>query len=282
MPCYHPISIRSPLKENVFIDVPCGKCAGCRRSLQDDWYIRFREEEKVSDWVRFVTLTYDDLNCPFGVFDNGEDFFIHLDLKKDHLQKFLKRCRKTNKFKYFAVGEYGSDSKRPHYHILIFGKQSKMIDYAKYWKYGFVDDCPADPGSFRYVTKYLLKGSKVPPGSPPTFSIMSKRPAIGIDFLNKINISMYDDGYENYFYRLGPTKKKLPRFFRKKLRDLGVITEESTQLTIETMQGNVFKPAYNQYKKNHKDSNFESYLLLKEQNDLKIQKEINNGQSCKI
>lgn len=59
----------------------------------------------------FVTLTYDDAHVPT---DYG--------LQMDHWQKFAKKLRKKlGPFRFLACGEYGEQTKRPHYHALLFG-----------------------------------------------------------------------------------------------------------------------------------------------------------------
>lgn len=58
-----------------------------------------------------LNLTYDDDNLPkYG------------QLVKADLQKFFKRLRKSGyKFRYVASGEYGEQTRRPHFHIALFG-----------------------------------------------------------------------------------------------------------------------------------------------------------------
>jgi hypothetical protein len=67
-------------------------------------------------------LTYDDEHLPPN----------NSLLKKD-LQKFFYKLRqkiKPIKIRYFAVGEYGSNkTKRPHYHIILFGYVPKDLEY---------------------------------------------------------------------------------------------------------------------------------------------------------
>lgn len=61
----------------------------------------------------FITLTYDNQHVP-------TDFSVDLPA----LQRFFKRLRKhlrSKKIRYFACGEYGDNTLRPHYHSLIFG-----------------------------------------------------------------------------------------------------------------------------------------------------------------
>ena len=58
-----------------------------------------------------LNLTYSDAFLP-----------EHGQLYKDDLQRFFKRLRKAGfKFRYVASGEYGDQSRRPHFHIALFG-----------------------------------------------------------------------------------------------------------------------------------------------------------------
>jgi len=58
-----------------------------------------------------LNLTYSDAWLP----EHGQLF-------KDDLQRFFKRLRKAGfKFRYVASGEYGDRTKRPHFHIALFG-----------------------------------------------------------------------------------------------------------------------------------------------------------------
>jgi len=58
-----------------------------------------------------LNLTYDDDHLP-----------KHGQLVKADLQKFFKRLRKGGyKFRYVASGEYGEQTRRPHFHIALFG-----------------------------------------------------------------------------------------------------------------------------------------------------------------
>lgn len=95
-------------------------------------------------------------------------------LVKSDLQKFFKRFRKlfsyafpTYSFKYFAVGEYGSQTFRPHFHIALFvsdvlpfSKLSSLLHLA--WKLGIID-CEVSKGSIAsYLGSYLACLSPVP------------------------------------------------------------------------------------------------------------------------
>lgn len=95
------------------VSVPCGQCIGCRLDKARDWAIRCMHEAKLHDDNCFITLTFDDVHLP----ENGS-------ISKDDVQRFLKRLRfsiQPKRVSYYAVGEYGEQTGRPHYHILLFG-----------------------------------------------------------------------------------------------------------------------------------------------------------------
>lgn len=96
--------------------VPCGSCQGCRKERARQWAVRLMHETQLHAVSCFVTLTYSDAHLPPGA-----------TLVKRDLQLFFKRLRKhhaqtnPNVVRYFAVGEYGDENSRPHYHAIIFG-----------------------------------------------------------------------------------------------------------------------------------------------------------------
>ncbi|QXP07996.1 MAG: replication initiator protein [Arizlama microvirus] len=93
------------------LDIPCGHCILCRNEQARQTAVRIYHESQ--SWIEnsFITLTYDDANIP----TNGS-------LDYSHLQKFWKRLRKQiGELRYYAVGEYGDKTLRPHYHACLFG-----------------------------------------------------------------------------------------------------------------------------------------------------------------
>lgn len=95
-------------------------------------------------------------------------------LVKSDIQKFFKRFRKLLSYafpqtvvKYFCVGEYGSQTFRPHYHIALFAsdvlpsdKVSSLVNLA--WKVGRID-CQVAKGSVAsYLGAYLSGFSPLP------------------------------------------------------------------------------------------------------------------------
>jgi len=158
--------------------VPCGKCEGCRAGARMDWAIRMHHESQSYERNSFITLTYED---------SPEK------LVKSDLQKFIKRLRKhsNRKLRYFGCGEYGEETNRPHYHLVLFnedfrGGYTYNIDEQLYgntalnriWSHGTCTIGDFSMASACYVAGYVNK--KI--GDTDTFSIMSKRPPIGYDY----------------------------------------------------------------------------------------------------
>ena len=78
--------------------------------------------------------------------------------------RFFKRLRKFLIFRYFAVGEYGGQFGRPHYHLLMFIHSQVSIDMYRFyvekcWDKGFTSHGTITPKSINYVTFYILKQS---------------------------------------------------------------------------------------------------------------------------
>jgi len=163
------------------LQVPCGKCDGCRADVSRMWAIRCYQESSLYDQNAFLTLTLDDKHLGDGK--------IH----KKHLQDFFKRLRHEYDFRYFACGEYGGSTRRPHYHALIFGQDFlsyKNIqinenlfcnpELAEAWGAGLVSCAPVTMASCCYVAGYVNK--KI--GDADTFCLMSRgrRPDGGIGY----------------------------------------------------------------------------------------------------
>lgn len=126
-----------------FIDIPCGKCIGCRLEYSRQWANRMMLELEYHDSAYFVTLTYSDdflPKSPVYDADTGEYLYSSKTLRKSDLSKFIKHVRKhfpNDKIRFFGAGEYGSKTLRPHYHVIIFGLH---LDDLKVYKRNFQGD----------------------------------------------------------------------------------------------------------------------------------------------
>ena len=128
---YREVSVRE------YVQIPCGKCIGCRLDYARQWANRIMLEAQYYKDAYFVTLTYDDDHVPLAWYSDPEtgEALQSMTLRKRDLQLFMKRLRKhygeAVKIRYFASGEYGSSSFRPHYHLIIFGLH---LDDLVFWK----------------------------------------------------------------------------------------------------------------------------------------------------
>lgn len=165
--------------------VPCGQCKQCLKRRAYEWSVRIQQEVKHWDSAHFITLTYNDRNLPI-VDDCGKIG----TLDKRDVQLFMKRVRKANKsqyqVRYFLVGEYGGETRRPHYHGIFFNLDMNVIaNLHNIWSNGHVDIGSVTEKSIRYVTNYMLtKNFDVIEGQIKPFTLMSRRPAIGSCYIS--------------------------------------------------------------------------------------------------
>lgn len=217
MPCIGSFYIKNKTpfrREQQYIQVPCGKCPECIRRRASQWIFRLKQEDKISTSAYFVTLTYDPQYVP--ITPNG---FMTLD--KPEVQRFFKRLRKAHpgtKLKYYLAAEYGSTYKRPHYHIILFNADPKLI--AANWQLGYVDVANVSGASIGYVTGYINKGKVVPEHKRddryPEFSLMSK--GLGANYLNEDSIRYHhEDPDRFYVVESGNSKISMPRYYRDKI-----------------------------------------------------------------
>jgi len=183
----------------------------------------------------FVTLTYDDEHLPEG----------H-ELRPKDLSSFLKRLRKSIyplKIRYFGVGEYGEQTKRPHYHLALFGYQQcekgvtrpnrsgyccDLCDRVqRNWAMGNIYSGGLETTSAAYIAGYVTKKLTNPDdprleGKHPEFARMSLKPGIGSEFTHEIANTLLThrlDTPENIptHLRHGSTHLPLGRYLRRHL-----------------------------------------------------------------
>jgi len=153
---------------------PCGQCEFCLRKRIQDWTLRMMHQYESSGKAAFITLTY-----------RNEDLPKNFSLQKADLQKYFKRVRKhyDQKIKYFACGEYGSMTNRPHYHTIIFNIDPQaytlLDERHNLWPLGhsFVGhsvEAEACAYTAKYVTKIIRsKGHSYAPRERP-FQLQSQ------------------------------------------------------------------------------------------------------------
>lgn len=193
--------------------IPCGKCLNCKANRVSGWSFRLHKEWERSSSAHFVTLTYDEATVPYY----GEYQSLH----KIDVQNFLKRLRKLNpqKLKYYAASEYGPDTYRPHYHIVLFNAIPETIEKA--WTQGFSTTTKVTSARIGYTLGYLAKPRIIPafPQDPRQreFSLMSKR--LGDNYLTVAMQRWHSLDYKNRLYCNIKDGKKIamPRYYREKI-----------------------------------------------------------------
>lgn len=280
MQCPTPISIRdksdaNPLnKASKRLTVPCGKCGNCRRARRNQWAFRLQQELKDSENAYFITLTYSDERLP--QFVNNETGEVKSNLRKEDLQKFIKRLREqqyrqTNqrKFRYYAVGEYGTETDRAHYHFIGFNIDRIIIDQLdKLWGHGHTHIGSVNEGSILYVAKYHVNrnmGQKSEEGQisyyiqnkktkqyhlhieegtrQKEFATMSKRPAIGHGYIKR-NYNWHIENMNSYVIQNG-YKKVIPRYYKDKI---------FTDIEKETLKNKTEKQMEEMYEKQNEQA----------------------------
>lgn len=230
------LSCRNPIYVKEMI-VPCGKCFTCRSKYRLGWQLRLQHELLSYNYnAMFLTLTYNDENLP----DNET-------LVKKDIQDFIKRLRKYYsdiKIRYFAVGEYGTERHRPHYHLIIYGlkapeqKKKSILNFKygkflseKIWKKGYTYVGYVDSKCISYVSKYVLKefvkGVSIEQykksGLLPPFSLKSS--GIGLTWLLENMDKVLSDIKQNKPVTMYKSKVGYPRYYRKKLIEYNKVDE---------------------------------------------------------
>lgn len=261
MPCYDPRFMFKPRdggrytfdsrkSDEPSVPVGCGRCEGCRARRTSQWRIRLMHEARYHDAVPLmITLTYANEFLP-------EDFSV----SKLAVQLFVMRLRKRfgSGVRYYACGEYGSKdggTKRPHYHLIVYGVTLDDLCDADMSQRGFVqyrspsvEACWTDPktGVLRgrvkvsfadgkamgYVAGYVHKKLGAKPDDAkyvrehsvtgevlrvrPEFALMSRRPGIGGAWFEQFG----ESDAQSDFVVVDGVKVGLPTYYRRRADEL--------------------------------------------------------------
>jgi len=204
MKCMSPVYVRK-----MQLSVPCGKCAFCLKKAIDAWCLRLEHEMEVSSSAFFLTLTYNDDHIPEGG-----------NLSKRDLQLWIKRLRKVNKgIRYFAVGEYGTQFTRPHYHVVLFNLLDLSLVSATWTDrdgvpIGYISGSRATAGRIRYMVSYMATPA-VPNDLVKPFRLMSRRPGIGANYVEKFK-HWHRARSDSVVYKFD-TPNAMPRYYKDKI-----------------------------------------------------------------
>lgn len=199
------------------VQVPCGKCFECFNNKRLQWWFRVQQENKfnLEPYRWFLTLTYNERKVPRrkGV----------RTLYKRHPQLFFKRLRKAGyKIKYILVGEYGTETRRPHYHAILW---TDAPDHAisNAWKYGTIHFGTVNRNTVLYTLKYIVQTNDITrnrvreSGYQKNYAVYSR--GIGESYLTPQMYDYHTKDYENPKFKaiIEGEEIPLPRYYRKKI-----------------------------------------------------------------
>ena len=203
--------------KNRTINFPCGKCVSCLKRRASQWSFRLAQEAQASSSASFLTLTYQTT-------PTSEHGFPTL-VKKD-FQLFMKKLRKKTplyKLKYYACGEYGTKTYRPHYHAIIFNLPHRIISrpdtITNIWGKGHTMITHSNDLTINYVSGYIMKNNIKPINKwddrQREFSLMSKK--MGLNYLTPQMIQFYKDRQLTAIQKENGHFISMPRYYKEKI-----------------------------------------------------------------
>lgn len=272
MPCYYPLNAyRSKKNDGTIVfntkhghygsifQIACGQCWGCRLERSRIWAIRCMHESQSHKHNQYVTLTYEKT-------PNNNS------LHKPDLVNFWKRLRsRGHKFKYYACGEYGDSTHRPHYHAIIFGLNItdktfyrssngntlyNSASLQRVWTHGNVIIGNVTFESCAYVSRYIMKKTlgknakndyqiidtqtgEIIGNITPEFTTMSK--GIGKEWFNKYKSDVYQEGTDGTTIIRNGIQTKSPLYYDELFKKESVQNEEKLQVIKKRRQQKVNK-----------------------------------------
>nr|QJB19986.1 MAG: replication initiator protein [Microvirus sp.] len=214
--------------------VGCGKCDACIINRRRILVTRLLLEARDHPASFFCTLTYDEEHIP----DGG-------NLSPNDLQLFWKLLRRRYhpaSFRYFAHGEYGGRTGRPHYHFILYTDCFITADMvSRVWQKGFVDVQILTEANAAYVAGYIEPGGDKDAasrsgGRVPEFTRQSLKPGIGYGVAPSIASEILTRSGLNYLtteadipsvVRIDSKLRPLGQYLKRKARECAGIDEPS-------------------------------------------------------
>lgn len=234
-----------------FLELPCGKCLGCRQSRNRAWSIRIGHEAQLYEYSCCATLTYDDKHLKSE------------SLEYPDFQGFMRRLRRQmvgvteipgrgRPIRFFVSGEYGARNKRPHFHAILFNCKFPDLEVVKpgywsskkaeeLWEKGAVLIGSVSTETAAYVAGYTLDKVYGVEGRDhysivdmstgeflgsrrPEFVVMSRRPGIGAWWYERFGADLfpYDQAVQE------GKAYKVPRYYWERFKltaDAGLVEE---------------------------------------------------------
>lgn len=212
------------LPDGTFIQIPCGKCDGCRLDYSRNWATRAINEAYFYDYYRncaFVSLTFNEHTL--------RNTNLGYSVDKAFFKSWVKRLRFAVKdkynveFRHLSCGEYGAKRSRPHYHMLIFGfnfpdkyvfkREHKYGKVITYYRSPFLESLWHLPHSdtsagyslignvnyetCAYVARYVLKKQHASTytSQQPEFLSVSRMPGLGYTYCQSNLDTLFSHGY---------------------------------------------------------------------------------------
>lgn len=211
--------------------VPCGKCGYCLQAKRSSWMFRVHYEMRVQQYPGyFLTLTYH----PKYVrrVDGGR-----LSLRFRDIQLYLKKLRKAKYYcKYICVGEYGSETNRPHYHLLIW-TDCPPVKLESIWFMGLVHFGTLSMASAMYTLKYIIQPK------PPEYQGVERPRAqfskgIGLGYLTTAMYNYHTQDYDDpvMWSYVDGKKVSLPRYYRSKIFTKYQLKRHASKVYWETIK----------------------------------------------
>jgi hypothetical protein len=227
------------------ITIPCGKCMACLSRKRNQWAFRLSQELKNSKTAYFITMTYDDDHKPKNDSLCKSDCQLFLKrLRKrvdwliqnaDLYEEYPEKAQEWPKLRFFICGEYGPNTNRPHYHMLLFNMYptiatANIIQTA--WGKGHIHIGFVNPKTINYTVKYCINEIVEMKHKENTFILMSRRPGIGISYVEKM-ADYHRNNSIFYGIERGGIKVSMPRYYRDKIFNDQEIRKNLIKVEIE-------------------------------------------------
>lgn len=237
------------------IEIPCGRCEGCKFDHSRMWSQRCMLESLAYDHNWFITLTYDDLHIR--------------DAKKEDFSAFMKRLRFAlgPGIRFYAVGEYGERSGRYHVHAILFNcylPDARLVNMSgeyvsdtihRLWPFGQHLLGSVTPESCAYVARYCMKKA----GTDSLGWVnMSRRPGIGSAFLQEHMDEILRTWKVYARFDQNHLTASPPKYFKRMLDAYGIDYSDRKLFAIKRSKGALLNDA-----KVHHDPDPDSYYARK-------------------
>lgn len=204
---------------------PCGQCMNCRINRQRNWQARLLLEAASHANGIFVTLTFRDSG-------------VMPILRRSDIRQFIHSLRTIfpTELRYFAVGEYGGETGRAHYHLHLFSDRPVSSQHlVEAWPFGRIHIGDCEPASLDYTLGYLLKDV----GSKPEWPVQIRYPEFR-SFSKGIGRKAFPElsskGVLPRSFRVFGREWPIGRYYRSLAKEKGVAVDERAEIKLEKFE----------------------------------------------